>query len=187
MLEVQYGDKTISVVSEYNPMFVRKARALHGTWNKPAWEFDPSMKDAVRKALMDCYGDDGMSKSVKVHIDLDACDYVQEKEESIYLAGKCLIATRFARDSEVKLPYDVFCVDGCFCNRGGSMKHPCVTWEHGTVVEMDIPQAVYDECKDDEGITLVDDNATKRAALEEEKQKLLQRIAEIDKELSNIQ
>lgn len=64
MLNVEYGDKIISVESEYNPMFVRKARALHGKWNKPAWEFDASMKDAVRKALMDCYGDDGMSKYV---------------------------------------------------------------------------------------------------------------------------
>lgn len=173
------------MVSEYNPMFVRKARALHGTWHKPAWEFDASMKDAVRKALMDCYGDDGTSKMVKVRIDLDRCcclDY----GESMYLAGKCLIATRFSRDSSVKLPDNVFCVDGYFKNCGGSVKHPCVTWEDGTVVEMDIPETVYDECKDDNGITLVDDNATKRAALEEEKKKLLQRIEEIDKELSNL-
>ncbi len=63
MLNVEYGDKIISVESEYNPMFVRKARALHGKCNKPAWEFDASMKGAVRKALMDCYGDDGMSKA----------------------------------------------------------------------------------------------------------------------------
>lgn len=160
MLNVDYGDKIISVESEYNPMFVRKARALHGTWNKPAWEFNASMKDAVRKALIDCYGDDGMSKSVKVRINLSTCEQVEEKAESIYLAGKCLIATRFYRDSEVKLPDDVYCVDGCFRNRGGSVKHPCVTWENGTVVEMDIPQAVYYECKDDGGVTLVDDNAT---------------------------
>lgn len=109
MLNVEYGDKIISVESEYNPMFVRKARALHGKWNKPAWEFDASMKDAVRKALMDCYGDDGMSKYVKVRIDLDACcclDY----GESMYLSGKCLVATRFSRDSAVKLPDNVFCV-----------------------------------------------------------------------------
>lgn len=185
MLNVEYGDKIISVESEYNPMFVRKARALHGKWNKPAWEFDASMKDAVRKALMDCYGDDGMSKYVKVRIDLDACcclDY----GESMYLSGKCLIATRFSRDSAVKLPDNVFCVDGCFLDSGGSVKHPCVTWEDGTVVEMNIPQAVYDECKDDEGIVLVDDNAEKRTALEEEKKKLMQRIEEIDKELANL-
>lgn len=185
MLNVEYGDKIISVESEYNPMFVRKARALHGKWNKPAWEFDASMKDAVRKALMDCYGDDGMGKYVKIRIDLDACcclDY----GESMYLSGKCLIATRFSRDSEVKLPDNVFCVDGCFFGSGGSVKHPRVTWENGTVVEMNIPQAVYDECKDDEGIVLVDDNAEKRTALEEEKKKLMQRIEEIDKELANL-
>jgi hypothetical protein len=186
MLKVKYGEKIITVVSEYNPMFVRKARALHGTWNKPAWEFDASKKDAVRKALMDCYGDDGMSKSVKVHIDLDACDHVKEKEESIYLAGKCLIATRFNRDSECKLPGDVYCIDGYFSKSGGSMNHPRVEWEHGTVVEMTIPQNVYEECKEDEGITLVDDNASKRAALEEEKKKLLRRIEEINRELSNL-
>lgn len=167
-------------------MFVRKARALHGTWNRPAWEFDVSMKDAVRKALMDCYGDDGMGKNVKVRIDLDTCDLVQHMGNSIYLAEKCLIATRFYRDSEVKLPDEVFCVNGCFCNRGGSMKHPCVTWEHGTVAEMTIPQNVYEECKDDPGVTLVEITDTKRAALEEERKRLMQRIVEIDKELSNL-
>lgn len=73
-----------------------------------------------------------------------------------------------------------------FFGSGGSVKHPRVTWENGTVVEMNIPQAVYDECKDDEGIVLVDDNAEKRTALEEEKKKLMQRIEEIDKELANL-
>lgn len=185
MLQVKCTEKIISVISDYNPKFVRKARALHGTWNKPAWEFNVAMEKAVRKALMDCYGDDGMGKSVKVRINLDECCCL-DNGESLYLSGKCLIGTRFSRDSSVKLPADVFCVGGYFKEHGGSVAHPLVTWEDGTIVEMDIPQSVYDECKDDNGITLVDDNTNKRAALEEEKKKLLQRIAEIDKELSNL-
>lgn len=186
MLKVNYGDKIISVVSDYNPKFVRKARALHGTWDMPAWKFEASQIDAVRKALNDCYGDDGMSVKVKVRINLDDCKNLSDAEVNLYFDDKCLIATRFERDRECKLPDDVYCVDGCFLASGGSMKHPRVTWDDNTVVEMQVPKNVYEECKDDPGVSLVDSEADKRTALQEEKEKLLQRIKEIEAELANL-
>lgn len=186
MLEVTYGEKEISVISDYNPNFVRRARAMHGTWQRPAWKFGTAQTDAVRKALMDCYGDDGMVTKVKVHIDLDKCEHLSNREVNLYFADKCLIATRYDRDSDCKLPNDVFCIDGYFRGSGGSMKHPFVTWEDGTVVEMNIPKDLYEEYKDDPGMTLVDDTETKRSALEQEREKLMKRLDEINKELSNL-
>lgn len=186
MVKVEVNEKNISVISEYNQKFVRKARALHGTWQRPAWVFGKEQEEAVRRALMNCYGDDGMSKLVKVHIDLDKCKLLSDGYPSLYFADKCLIATRFGRDSDCKLPENVYCVNGDFFSSGGSMKHPRVTWDDNTVVEMQVPKNVYEECKDDPGVSLVDSAADKRTALQEEKEKLLQRIKEIEVELANL-
>lgn len=186
MVKVEVNEKIISVISEYNPNFIRKARALHGVWQRPAWVFDASQSNAVRKALKECYGDDGMSELVKVRIDLDKCKLLSDGYPSLYFADKCLIATRFGRDSDCKLPSNVYCVEGGFKSRGGSMKHPCVTWGDDTLVEMTIPQIVYEECKDDPGVSLVNNATDKRTVLQEEKEKLLKRIKEIDTELANL-
>lgn len=83
MVKVEVNEKIISVISEYNPNFIRKARALHGVWQRPAWVFDASQSNAVRKALKECYGDDGMSELVKVRIDLDKCKLLSDGYPSL--------------------------------------------------------------------------------------------------------
>lgn len=192
MLDVKYTDDVILVVSDYNRTFVRKAKSLHGKWNgaKRAWEFEPNMADAVRNLLKECYGDDGCEKQVKVRIDLDACPHAETDGINLYLCGKVLIATRYDRDHDCILPDDVYCVKGEFYEAGGSFKHPRVTWDEGTVVEMPIPESVYNECKQDPGIALVDDKAdikARKEALEKERFALMQRLDEINNELEKLQ
>ena len=192
MLEVKYNNDVISVKSDYNKTFVRKAHSLHGVWNgaERAWEFTPEMTDAVRSLLKECYGDDGCEKQVKVRIDLDACHHVETDGINLYLCGKVLIATRYERDQECVLPNDVYCVKGEFYEAGGSFKHPRVTWDDGTVVEMSIPENVYGECKQDAGIELVDDKADAKArisSLESERMALMKRLDEINNELEKLQ
>ncbi len=192
MLEVKYNNDVISVKSDYNKTFVRKAHSLHGVWSgaERAWKFSSEMTDAVRSLLKECYGDDGYGKQVKVQIDLDACPHVDTDGINLYLCGKVLIATRYDRDHECVLPNGVYCVKGEFYETGGSFKHPRVTWDDGTVVEMPIPENVYNECKEDGGIAIVDDKADTKSrieALEKERFALMQRLDEINNELDRLQ
>lgn len=188
MVKVEYGANKLYVYSDYNADFVRKAKGLHGTWEKPAWVFDKEKEEAVRQALRDCYGDDGLGKSVTVKADLDKCEslgYLELSGQNLYLFGKQLIATRFERDSECRLPDNVYCVQGGFLPRGGSMKHPIPTYEEGTIVELNIPQALYDEYKDS-GCIEFKEQTIDRRALEEERLKLMARLREINKILANL-
>ena len=188
MVKVEYGVNKLYVYSDYNADFVRKAKGLHGTWEKPAWVFDTDKEEAVRQALRDCYGDDGLGKSVIVRADLDKCEslgYLESSGQNLYLFGKQLIATRFERDSECRLPDNVYCAQGGFLSSGGSMKHPRPTYEDGTIVELSIPQTLYDEYKDSGCIELKEQVIDKRS-LEEERIKLTARLREINKILANL-
>lgn len=176
----------IKVQSEYNQTFVSRARNLHGKWDKPYWVFPIEKADQVRKALVEAYGDDGSGENVKVRVDLDKCPLVEAWDNNLTISGKALIATRYERDRRVKLPLSVNCIKGDFCPSGGSVKNPRATWINGTVVEMEIPTALWSQCEGYEGITLVDGNKDKRAALEAEKEKLQKRLQEIEQELANL-
>lgn len=181
----------IKVMSDYNKEFIRKAHEISGRWEMPYWVFDEKNEAVLRNILMEIYGEDGTpQKEVTVDIDLDKyyhSDYKSNNDEAIF-HGKSL-CYRPGRDSCVRMQNDAIVVAGGFPHRGGSVKYPCLNWNDGTVIRVTVPETVYLAEKDKDGVTLYEsaDKAQKVKALEDEKERLTARIAEIDAEIALIQ
>lgn len=190
-MKVIREDGKLKVQSEYNADFIRKAHELNGKWSSPYWVFEEKNEKLVRQILTDVYGEDGTpQKEVTVDIDLNkyySADYRQNNDEAIF-HGKSL-CYRPGRDSCVRMQNDAIVVAGGFPHRGGSVKYPCLNWNDGTVIRVTVPEAVYLAEKDKDGVTLYEsaDKAQKVKALEDEKERLIARIAEIDAEIALIQ
>lgn len=183
LIKIEEGK--VKVQSEYNKEFIRKAHELQGKWESPYWTFPEENEELVRNALFDVYGEDGrIHKNVTIDIDLDNFSYDREIK-----LGNIVIVKRDWRDSPVTINKNVVVIKGGFCGRGGSRSTPRVTHEEGTVIRVrDLPEEIYEKIKDLEGITLIDankecDEKAKRAALEREREEIIRRLEEINKQL----
>ena len=164
--------------SEYNTLFVKKARFLGGSWDRAssAWSFPDSRESLVKEILREIYGTDGKEEPAIVTVQIDMDLFYDTLNSEIYLGGFPL-ASRSFRDSNVKLAPWAYLVNGEFCSSGGSRNNPCVTWETGTIVKADVPAATYELEKGKEGITLCTIDIK---SLRKERKSLIKRIAEID-------
>lgn len=181
---IKIEDGKVKVKTEYNRDFIKKAHELQGKWESPYWTFPEDNEELVRDVLFNIYGEDGrVHESVTVQIDLDKFKYDRDIE-----LGNIVIAKRLRKDSSVILNKNVVVVNGEFCRRGGTTTNPCVTFEQGTVLRVkDFPKELYEKVKDLPGVTLYTDaennEKAKRAALEREREKILKRLEEINKQL----
>ena len=170
----------IKVDAEFSREFVTKAHELNGKWRDGMWNFNESVEDALRAALMDIYGEDG-SPAEYVTVKFDATDFEDESEIKI---GGLQIAKRFARDSAVKFTNDsAFTAEGHFPSSGGSRNYPCINADEGTIIQVDIPKSLYEKFSDK--LEIVESSDNRRANLFKEKEQLRARLAEIEKELEN--
>lgn len=180
-VKIEKEDGIIRVFSDYSKEFVDVAHELNGRWRNGAWCFNESVEDVLKEALMNIYGEDG-SPAKMVTVKFHAIDF---EDESELIIGGIQIAKRFNRDSKVKFTNSsAFLVNGKFSSSGGSARYPRIDAEAGTVVQCTIPEAMYEKFKDK--LELVENNKDKKKNLLEEKEKLIARLAEIEKELSEL-
>lgn len=177
----------MKVQSDYNRKFIAKARELQGKWEPPFWVFPEENEELVRDALMEAYGEDGrVHEMVVVDIHLD--EYRSKGDD--LMIGSVVLAKRFSRDSRVVLHKNAVVIAGGFCSSGGSRNSPSVTYEEGTILRVkDVPVSLYEQIQDMPGVVKVDLDANhkeKKAALEREKETLLNRLAEIEKLLTSL-
>lgn len=182
---VKIEDGRVKVQSDYNRKFVAKAHELQGKWESPYWTFPEENEELVRDALLSIYGEDGrVHETVTVDLDLDKYEYDRDIK-----IGSIVIARREYRDSSVYVNKKAVVISGGFCRSGGSRNQPRVTHEEGTVLRLkDIPIAIYDKIKEQTGVKKVDLNADenkaeKKAKLEREREALVKRLGEIEKQL----
>lgn len=184
MVEVKFENGKMRVKSDYNPEFIEKAKCMQGKWNAPFWDFPEENEEVVRNLLLSIYGEDGTPcESVTVDIVLD--DYSYGRELTL---DTLLIASRHCRDYSVKLSSNAIVVSGRFSGSGGSVKHPAVTHDPGTVVRVkNVPVTIFKKVENMPGISLAkEDSRTRKQKLEKEKAALLERIIEIEAELENL-
>ena len=181
MVKVIISDSKIKVESTYNATFVRLAKTVQGKWEKPYWVFPLDNEERVREILMEVYGEDGRPCET-VSVDLLLDEYCHG--DWIFF-GNLLLVKRTERDLSVRLAPNVMVAKGSFLGCGGSRNYPRVTYKEGTIIRVkDIPRALYDKYKDEKGVYLVESTKSREEILVEEKQALLARIAEIDRELA---
>ena len=169
----------IYVQSDYNRDYISRAKGLQGRWSAPYWVFPEENINELRELLLDVYGECGElaeEAPVTVTVDLDLDDYKYGAEVTI---GSFVAVRRWGRDREVSFADNVMVVSGGFTPTGGSAKHPAVYHEQGTIIRVkDIPVKLYEKIKDEAGVSLY--KAPDNAALIEERDKLLARLAELN-------
>lgn len=182
-MKVKVENGKMTVESAYSKKFVKRARELGGKWIAPCWVFLAEDEEFVRQALMDVYGEDGSyHESVTVDLDLDHYEY-----GDVLLLDSVEIACRITRDGRVVMAKGATVISGGFLESGGSRSKPAVTHEAGTIVRIkDVPIALYDRIKDKPGVLLVQKVCDRKAQLEKERDKILERLEEIKVELGKL-
>ena len=188
-IKVTIKDGRASVFTPFSRDFVAAIRNVGGRkWDADdkCWTVPEESLPQVRQIMMDVYGETdlpGTCGSVTVKVTFKE-EYSERRDDVIIF--KKVIASARGRDSGARPGDDVTFIEG-EPTSGGSMKN----WESvvpaGAVVLLrHVPLSVWEQDKDSEYYTaeIVDEGKEKRKELEEEKARLLARIAEIDKELA---
>ena len=190
-IKVTIKDGRASIYTPFNRDFVAAIKSNIGgrRWDSDerCWTVPEESLPQVRQIMMDVYGetdlpDAGGSVTVKLTIKEDLSEYCDG-----VIRFKKVLALARDRDSGARAGEDVTYLEG-EPTSGGS----CKNWESvvpaGAVVLLrHVPKAVWEQDKDSEYYTaeIVDEGKdAKRKELEEEKARLLARIAEIDKLLA---
>ena len=189
-IKVTIENGRAKVFTPFNRAFVNAIRNVGGRkWDadEKCWTVPEESLPQVRQIMMTIYGetdlpDAGGSVTVKVTFK----EEYSERRDDVVIFKKVIASAR-GRDSGARPGEDVTYLEGKPTS-GGSMKN----WESvvpaGCVVLLrHVPLSVWEQDKNSEFYLaeVVDEGKdVKRKELEEEKARLLARIAEIDKELA---
>lgn len=185
MVELKFESGKMKVKTEYNPYFVGRAKELGGKWEKPYWVFSDENEDVVKQELLSIYGEDGApTKKVRVDVNLD--EYEGVKSHSVQIEN-LVIANRIDHYRKVTLNDGTIILKGGFAKSCGDKRKVLLGQEEGTVLRTSVPEMIYEKVKDKKGIYLVEEGETSRKRrLQKEREELLKRIAEIDRELEGM-
>lgn len=187
-VDVRVNDSRLEVTSPYNTEFVAGARMLGGRWSAPVWAFDARNEAAVRSLCQRVYGTDGISAPDTVSVRVTFAAGVLEDCGPIVCFGRT-VAVAFGRDSGAKLGDGVVVESGGFAS-GGSVKNwtTKVKSDGAVVLLRDIPRGMAEAAQSDEKIQyeIIAEDAPldNRSALQSEKDRLIERIREIDAQLA---
>lgn len=187
-ITITTASEKITVVAPYNAEFVSGAKRLNGRWSKPAWVFDARDADRVRALCVECYGTDGTTADlVTLRITWTRAEYAELGP--IAVRGRT-VARAAGRDSGAQLGDDVVILDGEF-RSGGSMKNWRTVAQAGTIALVrDFPRAAAEalvaDSDSDSRVYAIEPEApaVDADALRAERERLVARIAEIDRLLA---
>lgn len=176
-----------AVYTPYNASFVSAIRKIGGAkWDAEgkAWMVPTASLPQVREIMRNIWGEDDRMDTVKrVSVRLTFADECTEWHGPVEIFGKVL-SSATGRDSGARVGEDVFYTAGGPAS-GGSVKNWRSVVEEGSVVVLSsVPETILDEAALPCGVTMEvieDDNFETRSALIDEKEKLLARLAEIEK------
>lgn len=173
-------DETITVESPYHVDFVARIKKLGGKYDSGTkrWTVNRRYENKVIEILKDVYGyTEGVTlPACTIQIDVDNAD---KRGGEIEIKG-IPIAKRFSRDSAVKLFENVAIIKGGFPGSGGSAAHPALSCHPGTILEV-VNFPMFDDLKDYNWIKIIDQKEHAAQALLQEKERLLQRLDEIER------
>lgn len=145
IVNMQSGVQKVTLEAPYHPNLPKKARELGGDFShdNKCWYFDLRDEERVRKLAIQIYGTDGETsvELVTVHINMDL---IQDMEQ-LWIFGR-QVASRWDRDSRVRLGEGVIVIQGGFPNSAGSRRYPMLSAFEGTVLEIrDVPRELAEK------------------------------------------
>lgn len=191
MISIRTEADKAYISSPFNPEFVKKIHSIGSAkWHAATkeWQVPVESLEDAKQVLRDVYGTDGSENSEpKVTVKLTIDDNVDlgdiqsiDNELVMTLFGREIMSAR-GRDSGVKVA-DGVTVKGKY-KSGGSMKYPTIEFGKGTeIIVYNVPESLAKKAKVKHAtVEIVSEPKIDRQALLDEKERLLKRIAEIDK------
>ena len=187
-MRITVNNGMASVYTPYNKDFIAKIKAIGGRkWNaaEKCWMVPETEIDTVRQYMMDVYGEtDQLDDSEKVTVRVTFNKDAYAKCDGIVLFGKT-IARAWGRDSGAKVGDEATFEKGS-PKSGGSVRNWNTIIPEGSIVKIrNITRTALDlGCDYDIDVEEIKTVEIDKLALEEEKAKLLARLAEIEKLLA---
>lgn len=187
-MQIKTENGVAKVITPYNADFVARIKNIGGRrWNgsEGCWEVPETEVNTVRSFMMDVFGETDMATDdEKVTVKVTFNDMESKRRESIVLFGKT-IARAWGRDSGAKVGEDVTLLSGSVTS-GGSVKNWTTVVREGTVLKVrNVPRKALEMDTDlDVTVEVMESAEVDRVALIAEREKLLARLAEIDKALA---
>lgn len=191
MISIRTEADKAYISSPYNPEFVKEIHSIGSAkWHAATkeWQVPVESLEDAKQVLRKVYGTDGSENiepkvTVKLTIDddVDLGDIQSIDNELVMtLFGREIMSAR-GRDSGVKVA-DGVTVKGKY-KSGGSMKYPTIEFGKGTeIIVYNVPESLAKKTKVKHAtVEVVSESKIDRQALLAEKERLLKRIAEIDK------
>lgn len=172
------------VYTPYNQEFVKAIKKVGGAkWNGEAWVVPEVAVSAVREIMLNIYGETDIDHGTNVDIKITFLESFSKDKKGITLFGKT-IATATGRNSGARIGDDVAFIKGSPYS-GGSVKNWSTDIPKDSICMVyNVPQNMI-ESEDVEGLEVeIIRNEASIEDLKREKERLLLRIAEIDKLLA---
>lgn len=190
--EIEIKDGQAYLTTPYNPVYVQRIKQLGARWDASSkrWRINEQSVDAARKIMREIYGGDDQWQDEKVTVIATFSETQSALLNAYYLFGK-VIAQAFGRNTGAQVGPEAAFVEGA-PRSGGSVKNWKTIIPEGSIVEIyNVPlqfakQEIERSKLRDDGISFeIETESCKidRAALVAERERLLLRIAEIDKML----
>jgi len=172
----------LTMTSPYHPDFPARARKLGGRWDggRKLWVFDARDLERVKELCRDTFGTNGIDldvATVTLMVTFNKSSYTNDM--ACFVAGR-QVARVYDQDGGVALGRGVIIINGGFSS-AGSRKNPTLAVAAGTVIEVrDVPAGAKLEADLGGEVELLDPVAVDREAIELERARLVNRLAEID-------
>lgn len=191
MMNISVENGKAYIKTPYNRDFVKQIKLIGSAkWdsNRRVWTVPEEYIDAVRKTMVDVYGESDIQSDEKIKITMEFVDDFYEDCQSVVAFGKT-ISMAFSRDSGAKVGEDV-----CYTNgepkSGGSAKNWLSIVPNGSMIELiNVNKSLYEKERNKwETIAKVNikESESKLSELIKEKEQLLKRIASIDEEIKKL-
>ena len=185
-VKLEIKEDKVIIAAPYDREFTSAMHNLNGKWDsiKKTWTVDIDVLDEVREILSDIYGANDLTNDlVDVWVTIPENELIEELQAPVKLFGK-VVATAWGRDSGAKWGPDIVNKNAS-CSSGGSMRNWKTFVRTGSFKIKSVSKARIEadrELYEKKGFSFeFVGKKLDTAALEEEKKRLLDRIAEIDR------
>ena len=182
-MKIELNGSKALVYSPYNKDFVAQIRSIgNARWDsaRKAWSVPAECVDQVREIMVAVYGESDIPAGKKVSVRLTFTKPVYEYCDPVTIYGKT-VSKAFGRDTGARPGDDVVFISGKPESGGSAKNWTSVVPRDSVVVLHNVPESKLSEALPDGVEMELIQSTVNRAALEEEKARLLARIAEINK------
>lgn len=184
MMKIEVQNGKANVYTPYNPDFVKAIKGIGGAkWDSSerCWTIPETAVDAARIIMTEVYGYSDIKENKTVTLRVIFNERISKTRADIVLFGK-ILAHAYGRDSGAKVGDDVAYIEGGATSGGSAHNWNSIVKEGSVAILSNVNENVYKNEKPEYNITVeVINTKINEQELLDEKERLLNRIVEIDR------